>query len=96
MPLKTQATYFRFSAMFLQDPIFAATKNRVTLARIIHELTRRSRKGLEVIELWLSCPIRPGMVQKRVQKGDRFKKVTATFCAKHPSGRSGKRWLSPF
>jgi len=24
------------------------------------------------------------------------KKVTATFCAKHPSGRSGKRWLSPF
>ena len=25
-----------------------------------------------------------------------LKKVTATFCAKHPSGRSGKRWLSPF
>ena len=24
------------------------------------------------------------------------KKVTATFCAKHPSGHSGKRWLSPF
>ncbi len=23
-------------------------------------------------------------------------KVTATFCAKHPPGRSGKRWLSPF
>jgi hypothetical protein len=24
------------------------------------------------------------------------KKVTATFCAKHPTGRSGKGWLSPF
>ena len=25
-----------------------------------------------------------------------WKKVTGTFCAKHPSGRSGKRCLSPF
>jgi hypothetical protein len=25
-----------------------------------------------------------------------LEKVTATFCAKHPPGLSGKRWLSPF
>jgi hypothetical protein len=27
---------------------------------------------------------------------NRDERVTATFCAKHPKGLSGKRWLSPF
>ena len=28
--------------------------------------------------------------------GPAAEKVTATFCAEHPKGRAGKRWLSPF
>jgi len=47
------------------------------------------------------CPTCGGMVQMpclacriRAMKG--FKKVSGTFCAKHASGRSGKRFLTPF
>jgi hypothetical protein len=43
-------------------------------------------------------PIRSSLVLNRYVQfwAEYTEKVTATFCARHPKGLSGKRWLSPF
>jgi len=73
-------------------------KTRVVTYRIA-ELVRRGTKPDRILAVTFTKKAAGEMHERASEillRTAKRKKVSGTFCAKHPSGRSGKRFLTPF